>query len=98
MYKFIFNTISYAKGEFLAHKLFLCKIISNKIFYSDYKHIIDRLSESLVKKAYQRFLHYSKDPVLLESISKKSKQIESYLRYTLEVYKNSLNRKHRTMA
>ena len=60
------------RGEFLTCKLFLHKTISNKIFYSDYKHIINRLPESLVKRAYQRFLHYSKDPILLESIFKKS--------------------------
>ena len=68
------------------------------MFHSDYKHIIDRLPESLVKRAYQRLLHHSKDPVPLESISEKSERIESYLRHTLEVYKNSLNRKRRTMA
>ncbi|GET57732.1 hypothetical protein GLOIN_2v1787252 [Rhizophagus irregularis DAOM 181602=DAOM 197198] len=33
------------------------------------------------------------DPVPLESISKKSERIESYLRCTLEVYENSLNKK-----
>jgi hypothetical protein len=69
------------------------------MFHSDYKHIIDRLPESLVKKAYKRLLHHSKDSVPLESISKKSEQIESYLRHTLEVYEISLNRKKRkTMA
>ncbi|RGB23705.1 hypothetical protein C1646_774122 [Rhizophagus diaphanus] len=47
-------------------------------------HIIDRLPESLVKRACERLLHHSKDPVLLESISRKSERIESYLRYTLE--------------
>ncbi|RGB23830.1 hypothetical protein C1646_773945 [Rhizophagus diaphanus] len=65
------------------------------MFHSDYKHIIDRLPESLVKRAYQRLLHHSKDPVPSESISGKSKQIESYLRHILEVYENSLNRKKR---
>ena len=83
---------------FFACKLFLRKTISNKMFHSDYKHIIDRLPESLVKRACQRLLHHSKDPVPLESISEKSERIESYLRYTLEVYKNSLNRKRRIMA
>ena len=69
------------------------------MFHSDYKHIIDRLPESLVKRACERLLHHSKDPVPLESISGKSERIESYLRHTLEVYKNSLNRKKRkTMA
>src|SRR2546429_137303 len=72
---------------------FLRKTISNKMFHSDYKCIIDRLSESLVKRACERLLRHSKDPVPLESISKKSEQIESYLRHTLEVYENSLNRK-----
>ena len=43
-------------------------------------------------------MHYSKDPVPLESISEKSERIEFYLRHTLEIYKNSLNRKCRTMA
>src|SRR5688572_30925521 len=78
-----------------ACKLFLRKTISNKMFHSDYKHIIDRLPESLVKRVCERLLHHSKDPVPLESISKKSERIESYLRHTLEVYENSLNRKKR---
>ncbi|CAG8688233.1 19498_t:CDS:1, partial [Rhizophagus irregularis] len=65
------------------------------MFHSDYKHIIDRLPESLVKRACQRLLHHSKDPVPLESISKKSERIKSYLRRTLEVYENSLNKKKR---
>ena len=70
-----------------------------KMFHSDYKHIIDRLPESLVKRACERLLHHSKDPVPLESIFGKSERIESYLRHTLEVYENSLNRKKRkTMA
>ncbi|RGB25118.1 hypothetical protein C1646_772162 [Rhizophagus diaphanus] len=69
------------------------------MFHSDYKHIIDRLPESLVKRACQRLLHHSKDPVPLESIFKKFKRIESYLRRTLEVYENSFNKKkHKTMA
>src|SRR5437868_3640581 len=65
------------------------------MFHSDYKRIIDRLPESLVKRACERLLHHSKDPVPLESISRKSEQIESYLRHTLEVYKILLNRKKR---
>ncbi|GES88475.1 hypothetical protein GLOIN_2v1779908 [Rhizophagus clarus] len=44
------------------------------MFHSDYKHIIDRLSESLVKRACERLLHHSKDPVPLESISRKKKR------------------------
>ena len=83
MRKFIFNAMSYARAEFLACKLFLRKTISNKMFHSDYKHIIDRLPESLVKRACERLLHHSKDPVPLESISEKSERIESYLRHTL---------------
>src|ERR1051325_10020685 len=67
----------------------------SKMFHSDYKHIINRLPESLVKRACERLLHYSKDPVPLESISGKSERIESYLRHTLEVYENSLNKKKR---
>jgi len=78
---------------------FLRKTISNKMFHSDYKHIIDRLPESLVKRACERLLHHSKDPVPLESIFGKSERIESYLRHTLEVYENSLNsKKRKTMA
>ena len=77
MHKFIFNAISYTESKFLVCKLFLCKIIPNKMFHSDYKYIIDRLSESLIKKACQRLLYYSKNPVPLESISEKSEQIES---------------------
>jgi hypothetical protein len=68
------------------------------MFHSDYKHIIDRLPESLVKRACQRLLHHSKDPVPLESISEKSERIESYLKHTLEVYNNSLNRKRRNKS
>ncbi|RGB39304.1 hypothetical protein C1646_754742 [Rhizophagus diaphanus] len=68
------------------------------MFHSDYKHIIDRLPESLVKRVCERLLHHSKDPVPLESISRKSEQIESYLRHTLEVYENSLNKKRKSMA
>src|SRR5438270_853519 len=78
---------------------FLRKTISIIMFHSDYKHIIDRLPESLVKRACERLLHHSKDPVPLESIFRKSERIESYLRHTLEVYENSLNKKKRkTMA
>ncbi|GBC02505.1 hypothetical protein RclHR1_04650022 [Rhizophagus clarus] len=63
------------------------------MFHSDYKHIIDRLPESLVKRTCERLLYHSKDPVPLESIFRKSERIESYLRHILEVYENSLNRK-----
>ena len=51
---------------------FLRKNISNKMFHSDYKRIIDRLPESLIKRACERLLCHSKNPVPLESISKKS--------------------------
>ena len=77
---------------------FLRKSISNKMFHSDYKHITDRLPDSLVKRAYQSLLIHSKNPVPLEMISGKSGRIESYLRHKLEVYENSLNRKHKNMA
>ncbi len=36
------------------------------MFNSDYKHITDRLLDSLVKKAYQGLLNHSKNPILLE--------------------------------
>src|SRR6266496_4718879 len=81
-----------------ACKLFLRKIISNKMFHSDYKHITNKLPDSLVKRAYQGLLNHSKNPVPLEIISGKSGQIESYLRHKLEVYENSLNRKRKNMA
>jgi len=68
------------------------------MFHSDYKHITDRLPDSLVKRAYQGLLNHSKNPVPLEMISGKSGQIESYLRHKLKVYKNSLNRKRKNMA
>jgi hypothetical protein len=68
------------------------------MFHSDYKHIIDRLPESLVKRACERLLHHSKDPVPLEFISGKSERIESYLIHALEVYENSLNRKRRNKS
>ena len=74
---------------------FLRKIISYKMFHSDYKHITDRL---LVKRAYQSLLNHSKNPVPLEMISGKSGRIESYLRHKLEVYEKSLNRKRKPMA
>ncbi|RIA88883.1 hypothetical protein C1645_825656 [Glomus cerebriforme] len=51
------------------------------------------LSDSLIKRAYQGLLNYSKNPVLLEMISGKPSQIKSYLKHKLEVYENSLNRK-----
>src|SRR6266516_3856318 len=72
--------------------------IFNKMFHSDYKHITDRLPDSLVKRAYQGLLNHSKNPVSLEMISGKSGRIESYLRHKLEVYENSLNRKRKSMA
>src|ERR1051325_3865557 len=81
--------------DYFHANFFLRKTIPNKMFHSDYKHIIDRLPESLVKRACERLLHHSKDPVPLESIFGKSERIESYLRHTLEVYENSLNRKKR---
>ena len=68
------------------------------MFHSDYKHITDRLPDSLVKRAYQGLLNHSKNPVPLEMISGKSGRIESYLRHKLEVYENSLNRKRKNMA
>ena len=67
------------------------------MFYSDYKHITDRFPDSLVKRAYQGLLNHSKNPILLEMISKKSDRIELYLRHKLEVYENSLNRKCKKM-
>ncbi len=68
------------------------------MFYSNYKHITDRLPDSLVKRAYQGLLNHSKNPVLLEMIFEKSGQIELYLRHKLEVYENSLNRKCKKMT
>src|SRR5438045_3718587 len=77
---------------------FLRKTIPNKMFHSNYKHIIDRLPESLVKRTCERLLHHSKDSVPLESIFRKSERIESYLKHILEVYENSLNRKRKSMT
>src|SRR4051794_6623793 len=77
---------------FFCTKLYLIKC------YSDYKHITNRLPDSLVKRAYQGLLNHSKNPVPLEMISGKSGRIESYLRHKLEVYENSLNRKRKSMA
>ena len=68
------------------------------MFHFDYKHITDRLSDSLIKRAYQDLLNHSKNPISLEIISEKSDWIESYLKYKLEVYENSLNRKCKNMA
>src|SRR6266542_3634691 len=82
-------------GLFLRANFFLRK---SKMFHSDYKHITDRLPDSLVKRAYQGLINHSKNPVPLEMISGKSSRIESYLRHKLEVYKNLLNRKRKNMA
>src|SRR5277367_2799874 len=84
--------------NFLRANFFLRKTISDKMFHSDYKHITDRLPDSLVKRAYQGLLNHSKNPVSLEMISGKSGRIESYLRHKLEVYENSLNRRRKNMA
>jgi hypothetical protein len=70
---------------------FLCKTIFNRMFQFNYKHIIDRLPESLAKRVCQRLLHHFKDPIPLESISNKSEQIESYLRHK---HKNMAQKKH----
>ncbi|CAB4426915.1 unnamed protein product [Rhizophagus irregularis] len=67
----------------------------NELIKNLLSHIIDRLPESLIKRAYQGLLNHSKNPVPLEMISGKSSRIESYLRHKLEVYENSLNRKKR---
>ena len=67
------------------------------MFHPKYKDIIDKLSESLVKRACQRLLNHSRNSIPLELISEKSDRIDSYLRHTLEVYEYSLNRKRRTM-
>ena len=85
-------------GLFLHANFFLRKSISNKMFHSDYKHITDRLPDSLVKRAYQGLLNHSKNPVSLEMISEKSDRIESYLRHKLEVYENLLNKKRKNMV
>src|SRR5437867_777236 len=84
--------------NFLHANFFLRKTISNKMFHSDYKHITDKLPDSLVKRAYQGLLNHSKNPVSLEIIFGKSGRIELYLRHKLEVYENSLNRKRKNMA
>jgi len=68
------------------------------MFHSDYKYIINRLPKNLIKRVCQRFLHYSKDLIPLESISEKSEWIEFYLKHTLEVYKNLLNKKYRIIV
>ncbi len=57
---------------------FLRKSISNKMFHFDYKHITDKLPDSLIRRVYQGLLNHSKNPVLLEMISGKSSRIESY--------------------
>jgi hypothetical protein len=67
-------------GLFLHVNFFFAQTISNKMFYSNYKHITDRLPVSLVKRAYQGLLNYSKNSVPLEMISGKSDRIESYLK------------------
>ncbi len=69
-----------------------------EMFHPDYKHITDQLPESLVKRAFNRLLNHSRDPIPIELISGKSDRIDSYLQHTLEVYENSLNRKRRTMG
>src|SRR5262249_8263504 len=100
-YVLLIKNLSWQFSETVWSHKFSCmqtfaQTISNKMFHSDYKHITDKLPESLVKKAYQSLLNQSKNPVPLEMISGKSNQIESYLRHKLEVYKNSLNRKYKS--
>src|SRR4051812_6649316 len=90
--------VLYAMGLFCMQTFFLRKTISNKIFHSDYKHITDRLPDSLVKRAYQGLLNHSKNPVSLEMIFGKSDRIELYLRHKLEVYENLLNKKCKNIA
>lgn len=93
------NTIIVSlRVHFLRANFFLRRTVSIIMFHPNYKHIIDRLSKSLFERAFQIFLHNSKDPVPLESISEKSERIESYLRHTLKVYGNSLNSKRKTMT
>ncbi|GET49953.1 hypothetical protein RhiirA1_469127 [Rhizophagus irregularis] len=46
-----------------AHLLFI------QILHIAYKDIIDKLPESLVKRAYQSLLNHSKNPIPLEMIS-----------------------------
>jgi hypothetical protein len=77
---------------FFCAKLYLIKCSTPTI------NITDRLPDSLVKRVYQGLLNHSKNPVPLEMISGKSGRIKSYLRHKLKVYKNSLNRKCKTMS
>ena len=65
------------------------------MFHFDYKYITDKLPESLVKRAYQSLLNHSKNPVLLEMISEKSDQIESYQMHKLEVQTDSITCDHK---
>ena len=84
--------------DYFACKLFFCaKLYLIKCFIPTINILlIDYLKVLL--RGCERLLHHSKDPVPLESISRKSERIESYLRHTLEIYENSLNRKRKNMA
>ena len=55
-------------------------------FHPDYKHIIDKMPPSLVKRAFDQLLNIKRNPVLPEEITEKSDRIEQYLRHKLIVY------------
>jgi hypothetical protein len=63
------------------------------MFHPDYKCIFDKLPISIVNRSYQRLLHHSHKPIPPEQISEKNERIEEYLRHTLKIYQNSLDRK-----
>lgn len=60
------------------------------IFNLDYKYITDKLTISLINRVYQRLLYHSRNPIPLE-------QISDYLRHTIGIYQNSLDRSRKTM-
>ena len=67
------------------------------MFHPDYNSITDRLPLSLVKRAYHRLLHHSRNPIPKKQISEKCDRIEDYLRHTLNIYENSLDRRRKTI-
>ncbi|CAG8680338.1 3929_t:CDS:2, partial [Ambispora gerdemannii] len=62
-------------------------------FHPDYKPIIDKMPQSLVKRAFDQLLNIKRNPVLPEEITEKSDRIEQYLRHKLIVYEQAKSRK-----
>ena len=62
-------------------------------FHPDYRPIINQMSPSLVKRAFDQLLNMRHNPVSIEEITEKSDRIEQYLRHKLIVYEQEKNRR-----